>query len=65
MLNKNKTVTVLVFNENILDKWEIPYVDLSEETELTGDNEEITTQYFRYNATTKKATGFTLLHMPI
>lgn len=51
--------------KNILDKWEIPYVDLSEETELTGDNEEITTQYFRYNAKTKKAMGFTLLHMPI
>ena len=32
--------------KNILDKWEIPYVDLSEETELTGDNEEITTQYY-------------------
>ena len=29
--------------KNILDKWEIPYVDLSEETELTDDNEEITT----------------------
>lgn len=43
--------------KNILDKWEIPYVDLSEETELTGDNEEITTQYFRYNATTKKGDG--------
>lgn len=43
--------------KNILDKWEIPYVDLSEETELTGDNEEITTQYFRYNAKTKKGDG--------
>lgn len=43
--------------KNILDKWEIPYVDLSEETELTDDNEEITTQYFRYNATTKKGDG--------
>lgn len=43
--------------KNILDKWEIPYVDLSEKTELTDDNEEITTQYFRYNATTKKGDG--------
>lgn len=43
--------------KNILDKWEIPYVDLSEETELTDDNEEITTQYFKYNTTTKKGDG--------
>lgn len=43
--------------KNILDKWEIPYVDLSEETELTDDNEEITTQYFKYNTTIKKGDG--------
>ena len=43
--------------KNILDKWDIPYIDFSEETELTDDNEEITTQYFKYNSTTKKGDG--------
>lgn len=43
--------------KNILDKWDIPYIDLSEETELTDDNSEITTQYFKYNTTTKKGDG--------
>lgn len=43
--------------KNILDKWDIPYIDLSQETELTDDNEEITTQYFKYNSTTKKGDG--------
>lgn len=43
--------------KNILDKWGIPYIDLSEETELTDDNEEITTQYFKYNTTSKKGDG--------
>lgn len=43
--------------KNILDKWEIPYIDLSEETELTDDNEEITTQYFKYSASKKSGDG--------
>lgn len=33
--------------KDILEKWEIDYIDLSEETQLTDVNEEISNQYFR------------------
>ena len=33
--------------KEILKKWEIDYIDLSEETQLTNINKEISTQYFR------------------
>lgn len=33
--------------KQILKKWEIDYIDLSEETQLTNVNKEISTQYFR------------------
>ncbi len=41
----------------ILEKWDIPYVDLSRETEFRNDNEEITTQYFKYKEKYKKGDG--------
>lgn len=35
--------------KNILDKWDIPYVDVSEETELADDNSELSDQYYRFD----------------
>ncbi len=41
----------------ILEKWDIPYVDISQETEFCNINDEISTQYFKYNEKKKKGDG--------
>lgn len=35
--------------KQVLEKWEIPYVDITAETEFYDVNEEITTQYFKFS----------------
>ncbi|MCD8025414.1 MAG: leucine-rich repeat protein [Clostridiales bacterium] len=34
---------------DVLEKWGIDYIDISKETDFTGSNEEICTQYFKYS----------------
>lgn len=43
--------------KQVLEKWEIEYVDISTETDFCNINEEITTQYFKYKETTKQGDG--------
>lgn len=42
---------------NVLDKWNIDYVDISSETDFCDANDEISTQYFKYNNEMKKGDG--------
>ena len=42
---------------NVLDKWNIDYVDISSETDFCDANDEISTQYFKYNSDMKKGDG--------
>lgn len=41
----------------VLDKWNIDYVDISSETDFCDINDEISTQYFMYNKDKKKGDG--------
>lgn len=41
----------------VLDKWNINYVDISSETDFCDINDEISTQYFMYNKDKKKGDG--------
>ena len=41
----------------VLEKWDINYIDFSTETEFCDVNDEITTQYFMYNSEKNKGDG--------
>lgn len=41
----------------VLDKWNIDYVDISSQTDFCDINDEISTQYFMYNKDKKKGDG--------
>lgn len=41
----------------VLDKWNIDYIDISSETDFCDINDEISTQYFMYNKDKKKGDG--------
>lgn len=41
----------------VLDKWNIDYVDISSQTDFCDINDEISTQYFMYNKDMKKGDG--------
>ena len=43
--------------KSALDKWNIPYIDISEETEFSNINETISNQYFRYTEKDGKGDG--------
>lgn len=52
--NQSKYWSVIT---DILEKWNIDYVDISTETEFSDINDEISTQYFQYNKGSEKGDG--------
>lgn len=57
MVNEDKQDEYWSIIRKALKKWNIPYVDISEECDYCDLNDEIATNYFAYNEVTKKGDG--------